>query len=156
MKRLLIPIILLLSLLMLVACGGENSTETVIFADGVKPSIIYSRSLSTEADRTVYNDLAIKLRDLLPGGFLYNTDETERFCTEIVIGKTTRPVSVAAEKYLNENTPADPDIAAYVIYVADDSVAIIANGDLGIELAAAYFAENYLTSESLVLPSDFI
>ena len=155
MKKLLISFIVLFAIMTLASCGGQK-THTVIFADDVKPSIVYSRAYSTETDREVYNELALKLRDLLPGGFLHNTDETERFCTEIVIGKTTRTVSVAAEKYLNNNTTGDADTASFVIYVADESVAILANCELAMEFAFEYFTENFLAATSLSLPVDFV
>ena len=175
-KKILLLLLALLLALSVTACGttgggneeggsdeGSGSTEEEGGGSEVKgPEIIYSQNT---VPRIVYGEgTPIELAEKLGEAFkaktgktpLVREDSTTATRHEVVIGDTTRPISVSAKEYLLANMPETAPNGCFYIYSEGDTIAIVANHELVLESAVDYFISRYIRGSSLELSDPLV
>lgn len=104
--------------------GGGNQApdySDYLYADGITTTLIVTDSEASSKANVIYN--AIKTNTGNAPEFFYS-DECENLGHEIVIGESSRSVSVKAYRQLRTLTPSDDFEVSFVIYAQGNSIAI--------------------------------
>ena len=131
----------------------SGAIGVTVFSPDIDVSIVKSDSATT-ADGLAYNTIADALYALRGKSPSRLTDSIAQRGSEIAIGRTSRPASIAAYERLAEAKHKDG--IAYVILVKDGVLAIAAETEASMTEAVEYFVDNFLTSDTLTLSSSFV
>lgn len=127
----------------------SGTASVTVFSPDVDVAIVKSDKSATSADGIAYNALADALYALRGKSPSRLTDSIAQRGSEIAIGRTSRPASVAAYECLAEAKHKDG--ISYVILMQDGVVAIAAETDASMTEAVEYFISTYLISDTLAL-----
>ena len=153
MKKLLIALTLVISLAMLVACGGEQNPPPG--GDAADKNVIYSPDVTV----TVVRGEGVTVKDaaVLVNAISIATGKNVRVADsaseptdhEIVIGDAGRAVSDKALYYLSTDLDPSARLGGYAFYSEGKSAAIVASDSDIIPDAIAAFIEKYVTESTL-------
>ena len=145
LKRLLIPFLLLL--ILLVSCKKQE-TDITVFSNGKTDySIIIDKNASTSVS-SFASDLS---KDFSASCEIYD-DESKKFDREIIIGHTNR--AITAEYILELDTVTTDYGFGYLIAEKDGNIIIISNNDAGYAYAMDYIKANYQDGNLLKIPTN--
>ena len=111
MKKILLLLTLVITALLATSCKlnlkppqGDPPEEFTVYSPDVKVSLVLGSTDATDEDRRGYNTVRSAITSLIPGGYLFKTDEYNRSDvnpSEIVVGHTSREISDLAYEYLD-------------------------------------------------------
>ena len=155
MKKLsLIFLAAITALTLLVSCGGEQpdnkpQTGNLIYESGTQMRVI-TLSSDIAYDHNAVISAVKTATGLMPQSFYDMSVVGEH---EIVIGATSRDVSVYAKQYVESLNMTSNDVTVWCIYAYQGSVAVYWTHDIpdAANIAINYLIENYLDGSSLYL-----
>ena len=167
----------LVLLLVLVSCKVKDkpapSTDpeknNAIYAGGVETLLITNMDITESGVNDSLNSVISKIYSLSNVYLQVYSDALPKNCAEIVIGETSRSVSVKAMEILEskitkaaiesdaypDEESALEDTVGFAIYAEGNSVAVVWSDSHLFEYAMTYFVENYLLSSTLSLEDGY-
>ncbi len=151
--RLLALLLATMSLFILASCDSSTNGQTpldpddYVFTQDVEAVLIFADDVTTDSQKSIYQSL----KDAMGKAPAYYYDDSEPEGHEIIIGKSTRPVSQKAYRKLRTVNKSSDEYLGYVIYASGNSVAIAYDEDydnLAVDRAVEYFVNNYIVGRT--------
>ena len=164
LMRILTVLLLSVSLLLLVACGGNEGgdgvgedtpdTAVTVYSPDLAPTVLTGSGAPASVLETA-GSLANWLEALLGRTVGRAVDTVDPAPGEIAVGETSRPASVYAYEYLAQNSSGE-EYFSFVITLREGTLAVAASCDEGMLLAVEYLLGELCTGESLTLDEGYI
>ena len=151
--RLLALLLATMSLFILASCDSSTNGQTpadpdnYVFTQDVEAVLVFADDVTTDSQKSIYQSL----KDAMGKAPAYYYDDSESEGHEIIIGKSTRPVSQKAYRKLRTVNKASDEYLGYIIYASGNSVAIAYDEDydnLAVDRAVEYFVNNYIVGRT--------
>ncbi len=123
---------------------GVTAKDDIIFGGDFKVILPegfaeeYSK-LAAELDATLY--------ELVGSVVIFDTDASDKYSHEIMIGNTGRPLSKKAYLQLDQLKRGDEELIGYVVYSDGDNIAVAYDSEESLEPALEALCEKYLTPD---------